>query len=238
MRTIGVAMICSVLWLSAPAVAENGSGISVTGRGAAEVTPDLARFAFEVVRQGSDAAPLKRDVDRVTAQVVALAEKLGVARADITAAVIQVRPEYRYVDGRSVLEGVHVSRTVQVTLKNLEHYAALSDGAIGAGVNSLQSVELDVQARRDLEQAALESAVEQARADARSVANRLGLVVGRALEVTVHDQGGGVAPVPMRMAMAEKSDDFRPGTLKIERQVSVRFELVPQSEADDEFCDS
>lgn len=238
MRRTCLAILFGVLWVSMPAAAENGNGIRVTGRGAAEVTPDMARFSFEIVRQGRDASALKRDVDGVTAAVVALAEELGVARADINSAVIQVRPEYRYVDGRSVLEGVSASRTVQVTLTNLEHYAALSDGAIAAGVNHLQSVELDVRARSEFERAALESAVEQARADARSVANRLGLAVGRALEVTVHDQGGGVVPVPMQMAMAEKSSDFRPGTLKIERQVSVRFELILRSEAEDEFCDA
>ena len=105
--------------------ADSRSGLSVTGHGEVSKEPDLARFTFEVVRQGTDTVALKRDVDNVTGAVVALAEKLGVKRDDITAAVIQVRPEYRFLDGRSVMEGVNVSRTVRVELKDLSRYPAI-----------------------------------------------------------------------------------------------------------------
>jgi uncharacterized protein YggE len=188
----------------------------------------MARFTFEILRQGEDATALKREVDSITARVVALAEKQGVARADITAAVIQIRPEYRYSDGRSILEGVNVSRTIRIDLKDLAHYGALTNGAIAAGVNQIQGVELDVVDRVALERAALERAIDHARADAQHVAGRLGMAVGRALEVMVHDTGAAPVPFVGRMAMSKESDSFRPGTLTIERAVDVRFELVTQ----------
>ncbi len=222
-----IAVVCALM-MTAAALADSSSGIHVTGRGASEIEPDMARFTFEIVRQGSDAVALKREVDGATAAVIALAEKHGVARDDITAAVIQVRPEYRYVDGRSVLEGVVVSRTVRVELTNLTHYGALTNGAIAAGVNQIQGVELDVRDRAILERAALELAIDRARIEAQFVAGELDMAVGRALQVTVHDTGSSPMPLASRMAMSKEADDFRPGTLTIERAVDVRFELVAQ----------
>jgi uncharacterized protein YggE len=224
-----IAWLCIVLGLGfgSAALADTPSGLYVTGRGEVTKEPDLARFTFEVVRQGTDATALKQDVDRVTGVVVALAEKLGVKRDDITAAVIQVRPEYRYLDGRSVLEGINVSRTVRVTLKDLRHYGELTDGAIAAGVNQLQNVELDFADRTGLEQQALDAAIDHAKDEAAHVAGRLSMKLGRVLEVQLQDTGGG-APIPLGMAAAKVADanTFRPGSLRVERQVQVRYELV------------
>lgn len=224
-----IAWLCVVVGLGIGniAVAEAPSGLHVTGHGDVTKEPDLARFTFEVVRQGTDATALKQDVDRVTGAVVTLAEKLGVTRDDITAAVIQVRPEYRFLDGRSVLEGVNVSRTVRVTLKDLGHYGDLTDGAIAAGINQLQNIELDFADRSALERQALDSAIDHAKDEAAHVAQRLGMKLGRVLEVQLQDNGGAM-PMPLGMAAAKMSDagTFRPGSLRVERQVQVRYELV------------
>ena len=226
-----IAWLCIVLGLGfgSIALADTPSGLYVTGRGDVTKEPDLARFTFEVVRQGTDATALKQDVDRVTGAVVALAEKLGVKRDDLTAAVIQVRPEYRYLDGRSVLEGINVSRTIRVTLKDLRRYGEMTDGAIAAGVNQLQNVELDFADRTALEQQALDAAIDRAKDEATHVAGRLGMKLGRVLEVQLQDTGGG-APIPLGMAAAKVADTsvFRPGSLRVERQVQVRYELVVQ----------
>ncbi len=223
------ARLCIVLGLgfAGIALADTPSGVYVTGRGEVTKEPDLARFTFEVVRQGTDATALKQDVDRVTGAVVTLAEKLGVKSDDLTAAVIQVRPEYRYLDGRSVLEGINVSRTVRVTLKDLRRYGEMTDGAIAAGVNQLQNVELDFADRTALEQQALDAAIDRAKDEAAHVAGRLGMKLGRVLEVQLQDTGGG-APIPLGMAAAKVADatTFRPGSLRVERQVQVRYDLV------------
>jgi uncharacterized protein YggE len=226
MRASGFLTVFCLLMPASVLADEAANGLTLTGYGEVRQAPDLARFTFEVVRQGTDAAALKQDVDRVTAAVVKLAESQGVARADITAAVINVRPEYRYVDGRSVLEGVNVSRTVRVDLRNLEKYGAISNGAIEAGVNQITGVELDLADRSGFEQRALDAAVDQGTAEAAHVAARLGMKLGRVLEVRIDDTGHVGMPVVGRHAMSEKADDFRPGELVIARQVRLRYELI------------
>jgi uncharacterized protein YggE len=101
----------------------------------------------------------------------------------------------------------------------------LTNGAIAAGVNQIQGVELDVADRGRLERTALEAAVDRAQADATLVAAKLGMQVGRALEVSVVS-GGGDVPQFARMAMEKTGDSFRPGTMSIQREVNVRFELI------------
>ncbi len=227
MRT-SIAWLCVVsLGFAAGAWGDTSNGLYVTGLGEVSKEPDLARFTFDVVRQGTDAVAMKQDVDKVTGAVVALAEKLGVKRDDITAAVIQVRPEYRYVDGRSTLEGVTVSRTIRVDLKDLRRYGDLTDGAIAAGVNQLQNVELDFADRAALELQALDAAIEHAKSEAEHVASRLGVRLGRVLEVQLQDTGSAM-PIPLGVARAKAAvaDDFRPGTLRVERRLQVRYELV------------
>ena len=226
MRARYLMAACFLLLPIGVAADDAATGLTLTGRGEVREEPDLARFTFEVLRQGTDAAALKREVDRVTAAVIALAEAQGVARKDITAAVINVRPEYRYVDGRSVLEGVNVSRTVKVDLRNLENYGALSNGAIEAGVNQIAGVELDLADRAGLERRALDAAIDKGSTEAAHVAARLGLKLGRVLEAAVDDTGNVGIPTMGRLAMSEKADDFRPGELVIERQVRLRYELV------------
>jgi len=180
-----------------------------------------------VVRQGTDATALKQEVDQVTSAVIALAEKLGVKRDDITAAIIQVRPEYRYVDGRSMLEGTTVSRTIRVDLKDLRRYGDLTDGAIAAGVNQVQNVDLDFADRAALEQQALDAAIDHAKGEAEHVATRLGVRLGRVLEVQLQDIGPAM-PMPLGVTRAKgaAADDFRPGTLRVERRLQIRYELV------------
>jgi len=223
-----IAWLCAIaLGFAAAAWGDTSNGLYVTGIGEVSKEPDLARFTFDVVRQGTDATALKEDVDRVTGAVVALAEKLGVKRDDITAAVIQVRPEYRYVDGRSMLEGATVSRTIRVDLKDLRRYGELTDDAIAAGVNQVQNVELDFADRTGLERQALDAAIDRAKSEAEHVAARLGVRLGRVLEVQLQDTGPAM-PMPLGVVRAKgaAADDFRPGTLRVERRMQLRYELV------------
>jgi uncharacterized protein YggE len=227
-RIMGKAAIGVLVFvLALPATAgDAANGLTLTGRGTVTRAPDVARFTFEVLRQGSDAAAQKREVDKVTAAVISLTQRLGIARDDVTAAVISVRPEYRYVDGRALLEGVSVGRTIAVTLRSLERYGDLTTGVVDAGVNQILGVTLDLADRAAVEREALDAAIANAAAEAAHVAAKLGLTLGRVLEVQIEDEGG--ASLPMIGAMMRDSGaDFRPGTIEVSRRARLRYELAP-----------
>ncbi len=113
-------------------------------------------------------------------------------------------------------------------LKDLRRFGELTDGAIAAGVNQLQNVELDFADRSGLERLALDAAIDQAKNEAEHVADRLGMRLGRVLDAQLLDSGAPAMPMPLGMVRQKSAaaDDFRPGTLRVERQVQIRYELV------------
>ena len=217
-----------VAGLPLAAAADEARGIHVTGYAEVMVTPDMAHLTFELVRQGNDASALTKEVDKATLAVVKLAEKMKVKREDITTAVVQVTPEYRYNAGQSILEGVSVRRTVQIDLKNLEVYQQLIDGALAAGVNSISNTELDLENRDELERQALKAAIDDAIKEAGFTAGELGIRVGRVIDVAVQDTGPVVRPMMMAQAKMAEDTSFRPGEIAVSRTVQVLFEIAAQ----------
>lgn len=215
--------IAFVLMIAAGgAVAEETRGIHVTGHGEVLAEPDVVRFVFEVVRQGQDAESLKNEVDAVTARVVDLADDAGIAREDVATAVVRVTPRYRHSAGAAIIDGVTVQRTIRVTLRDLTHYTQVVNGVLGLGVNQIQNISLDFSDRSSFERQALEAAISDAAEAAQHVAGRLGIQVGRVLDVQVSHRA--VAPGPM-LAMRAEAADVRPGRLTIERTVSIIYAI-------------
>jgi uncharacterized protein YggE len=209
------------------AAADEARGIHVTGFAEVMVTPDMAHITLELVRQGNDASALTKEVDKATHEVVKLAERLKVKREDITTAVLQVTPNYRYNAGQSILEGVTVQRTVQVDLKNLDVYQQLIDGTLAAGVNSVTNTTLDLVNRDELERQALKAAIDDAIKEAGFTAGELGVRVGRVIDVVVQDTGPIVRPMEMMVMKAQAEDtSFRPGQISVSRTVQILFDIA------------
>ncbi len=98
--SVFAAIVCSVLallWPEGDAMSQSmdNLGIHVSGRGEVEVVPDMARFSLEINRQGQDAVALKKEMDAVTAKVLQLTERLKIDRKDVTAAMVNIQPNYR-----------------------------------------------------------------------------------------------------------------------------------------------
>lgn len=203
---------------------QRGGLIAVTGTGSATAAPDLVRVQFAVTREGSDAAALMAELDRVVANVLALGRELDIAPADITAAAVEVYPRYGQGEERR-MEGVTASRSIQVTLRDLSRYGRLVDGSLGTGINGVSGVQLDVSNRGELEALALDRAIEDARAQAARVA--------RGFQVTLDgvdrvDVDGGAQPAPMamgRLAMESSGRSFSAGEIEIERRVRAQYRV-------------
>jgi uncharacterized protein len=221
-----VVVLALLLWTTA-VHGNDGAGIQVTGRGEAWVEPDIARVQFQAVRQGGDAAVVKQQLDDVVRGVLTLTDRLQIDPEDVTAAVIQVAPNYRHQNGRTIIDGVVAHRQVKVVLRNLEHYAALIDGLLEAGINQIHHVELDHSDPHALQRRALDLAIEDALREARAVAERFGMRLGTVLEINVDPRPVQHFPVAERIgALRAAEDAVRPGRISIERSVRVRFALM------------
>lgn len=220
-----LALVGTILVWGAVAMAQANEnlGIHVNGRGEILAEPDMVRVTLQVNRQGRDAAALKKEMDQVTAKVLKLTDRLKIERKDVTAAMVNIQPNYRYENNRQTMDGVTANRSISITLRKIDEIGTLMNDALELGINSVGGVQLDVSNRVELEQQALTLAIEDAKAEAARIAQEFGVRVAGVLNV--HAGRHSVQPRPMaRMAMeADAGESFSPGQIVITREVQATF---------------
>jgi uncharacterized protein YggE len=203
---------------------DNNGGIQVHGQGTLEVVPDMGRVSLHVRREGNDAAALTQTLNKVTADIVTMATKLGIEEKDITATALSINPRHRRRGDETVVDGVVASRTISLVLKELDVYIGLMNQALALGVNNVDPIRLDTSKREALENQALMLAMEDARSEAARVAEGFAVKLGSVTNVQV----GAHSPRPeaMRaMSYADSGTDFSAGLIQISRSINATFAI-------------
>jgi len=201
-------------------------GIQVSGKAKVSVVPDMATFTFAIEGRGQELAVVKQDIDTRTAKLVQLCKSVGVDTKKITATEVSIRPQYNYQN--KTFLGYAVTRTVNVTLTDLDNYSALVSGAIDAGITTIQNIVVDTSSRDDLQREALEAAVQDARDKAQIVARGAGVKLGKV--VSIIEGGIPVEASSYRLlgteaAQIDGAAVVEPGEISITAMVTVTFSL-------------
>lgn len=215
--------------------------IYVEGSADVEVAPDVAFLSVLIEESRSSAEEAKRVVDERSRKLIALSKELGVTGTDISTSGFNIAPHYDYVDGRSVYRGTTVSRTIDLTLNNLESYPALLKALIDSGVSRTLTHELDVKNREEVLSQARVKAMDDARQKAQMLARSQKVKLGGVHSISefnlrqdeVHKlypsatMGGagklGNAAVEYDRSRAE--EPFLPGLLVVKAQMYVVYYL-------------
>jgi len=217
-------LIISGYLFVAEASASEG-GIQVVGNAQISVAPDMATFSFSIEEQGMVIADLKGSIDGKSAALVSLCKRIGIAANDITASEVSIRPQYSHQT--KALLGYDVSRVIKVTLKQLTQYTALVNGAIAAGITTIQSINLDTKDRDALENKALGSAVDNARLKAGIIASRAHVELGRV--VSVKENGGRFEIGTYRLngtpVNTVSQGVFEPGEISVTASVAITYTI-------------
>lgn len=208
------------------AMAEEAQGIQVAGTGLVNVTPDMARMTLEVSREGSDAVALNTEVDAVTAEVLKLARSLAIEPKDMVAATINIRPNRHYGDKPERADSVLVSRSINLTIRDLERLPDLVNRSLKLGINGVGAIQLDTSRRVELEREALALAITDAQEEAARVAEGFSVrLTGlQSAEVDAHQA------VPQMARMMDTGDSggaFAPGEMTLRRSVRAKFGIAP-----------
>ena len=204
--------------------------IEVNGHGELHVAPDLAYVNLTLEKTSMDAKAARADVEARAAKVIALARQLGIADKDIKAPAITVYPQYDWHqtssgDGKQVLVGQHVTRSISLTLRDLSRYGALADGLFAAGVTRLDDVVPDRSDRDQLQQQALAQAVRDAHGKAEALATAASVALGAVYRIS--EQEGSRGPRPMMMAAARgagnQEPEFLSGEIEIDADVAAYY---------------
>jgi uncharacterized protein YggE len=229
-------LVAALLLASCSPAAESKSQatLSASGTGSASTDPDVVDIQLGVDTVDSDMATA---VDQNTIKmnaIMAVLTKLGVADKDMQTTNYNIWVEEVYDQGGQPTgeRRYRVSNTVNVRLRDLTQVGKLIEEATGAGVNNIFGINFSVADTTELEQAALDNALENAQAKAESMASKLDSSLGPIVNVIE----GGYYSAPMPVA-AENFGVGGAGEVPISQgrytmtaQVQVVYELLPGSD--------
>lgn len=219
---------------TASAAEERPRSITVNGTGTVTAEPDEARLSMAVQKLAPAMATAREQVVATTSRFLALCRRLGIEDGKVRSSGLIVRPEYRWDQktGQQLLAGYVVQRDLEVELTDLKRLGELVEGAVDAGVNQVSPPQLGSTRERELHREALAAAARDAQESARTLAEALGVKLGKVRELSAAEGGPVPIPVPMRaMAMKEATDGggaatYATGTLRFETQVTASFDLL------------
>jgi uncharacterized protein len=232
---LAAALSCA-LWLSGANAAEADRlrTVSVQGQGEVQAEPDRAFITLGVESRKLKLEEARADVARAVDAVLKLTRDLKIDQKLVRSTRVNVQPEYNWDNNARErnLIGYFVSRQVEIELRDLEKLGQLLERATDLGVNQLGDPRLDSSKRRELEREALAKAVEDARANADTVAKASGGKLGSARTISA---SSGFVPPPMPMARmkvamaaeaADASQSYQSGQMSFTGTVQIEYDLI------------
>lgn len=207
--------------------------LATVGYGVIDAKPNMATLSIEVNQTAPTAAKAKALADEKVAAYFSFLEKNGVATKDINAANLQTQPEYEYVKDQSPkIIGYRAIRNVEVKLMDLSKLNTLMDGALKAGLNDIQGIQMGVSDPAAYQQQAREAAINDAQSKAKSVASGFGVKLGEVYRIR-YDTNPQPRPMPpmLRMAAfaapdnAKVNETYQQQNLHFTDQVDVVYTL-------------
>ncbi|MGH8282217.1 MAG: SIMPL domain-containing protein [Gammaproteobacteria bacterium] len=200
--------------------------VQVSGHGTLTVVPDMVHVALTVGKTDKNLTAARADVERRASQVIESAKKLGIPERDISATTISVWPQYQWQNNTQVFVGEHVSRHIEITLRDITHYADLVSALVKAGVTNISSTTLDRSDMPQLRRQALAKAVDDAHARAAALADAAGVSLGSVYNITENTAFTRPRPVMMAAKVAPSGGaEYESGTIEVTADVSIVYLL-------------
>ena len=205
--------------------------VTVTGTGFAEVAPDRATIRMSIVARESALAVAQKAAAGVVNNVLKMTDRMDIDRDQVDTTGASVRPNYRWNREKEEQEllGYIAERQIVVEIEDLDKLGAVVEGAVKAGVNQVSPPQLDSSERRDTYRRALRAAADDAKSNAKQLADALGANLGEVISVNA---GAATPPPPVPRAgiraMAVESDaveSYNAADLSFNATVIVVFEL-------------
>lgn len=211
--------------ISVYAIENEQKVLGVMGTGSVASTPDMLRFSIYIEEKGEVASKLNGQLNFKTQQVVELLLDYDVAEKDIQSMRVDLYPWFERDRNTQIQKGFVLSRSIKVTLRDLEKYAAILDGVLKIGTQRIDGFQYEIENNENAYLSALDLAIKDAQKRANKMAGSLGVKVGEILSIQEHSQ---YSPQPERMrasmSMAD-SGGMMPGQLTISAQVALKFRI-------------
>jgi hypothetical protein len=225
----------ALLALLVPATAAHAQtepALTVQGASEIRVPSDLATVRLGIVGQATTADAAQSQVNQVASEMLEALEEAGIDERDVQTARLVLSPVYsRQAPGGGEppeIVAYRASNTVSVRVEDLELVGEVIDAGLGAGANTLDGVTFGIEDDLPAREAALTEAITEARRKAATMAEALGVELGRVLSV---DEGGVFIqpsqPDMVRMATLQEATPtpVSPGEVTVSASVTIRYEI-------------
>ena len=205
--------------------------LNVSGSGQANLAPDIAYIYVGVHTENPAAAEGVAENNTQTQTVIQAIKDFGIDEKDIRTTNFSIYPQDKYDPQTGTPTGDRtyvVDNTVYVTVRKLDQLGDLLDTVVGAGANTVNSVQFDVADKAEALKQARADAVKDAEAQAKSLAEAAGLSLGEIQSIGFFDnsqpifdgKGGGGA-----VAAEAASVPIQPGQLTFTVTVNISYAL-------------
>ncbi len=203
--------------------------LSVNGRAEIKITPDLAYISIGVHTEETTADEAVASNNAQAQAVINALKELGVAAEDIQTTNFSIYPYEKWSpEGQSQGTYYSVDNTVYVTLRDVDNLGSVIDEAISAGATNVSGISFDVEDKDALIADGRSLAVEDARAQAESLADAAGVTLGEVYSLSYYNSW----PTPYYYdtkgyggAAMEASVPISPGQLTLTVDVNIAYEI-------------
>jgi uncharacterized protein len=219
-----------------PARLSDRRTLTVTGTGEASAAPDRALVRLGAIAQAPDATAAQANVNEVMQKALALIQKVGIERRAIRTSGLTLTPIYsqpgnlkteRPAEPRIV--AYRAGNVIEVTVDDLKQIGRVIDAGLESGANRLEGVTFELRDDQRARTEALNNAVREARAKARTISEALDVQLGSVREV---NEGGVQIFRPNQyagariMAADASQTPVEPGAIRIQATVTVHYDLL------------
>lgn len=212
--------------------------VYVEGAAELEVEPDMMVFSIGIQTVNLDLAAAKADVDTRSRNLIETLKKFRIKSEDIATTALRIRPEYEYKENQRVLTGNHVSRQVDINLRDLKLYPEFMKALVDARISETIDTNLTLSDKKTVEEKVQTAAMKDARARAERLAQSQGQSLGAPWSISEFNNRGnerwelrpnrelmGSSAKINGLRMSDISEPFEPGVMKITAQVYVVYLL-------------
>lgn len=230
--TINVLIWLAALSVTACAHEPDQDHISVVGVGEIEQEPDQAIVNVSINARQPNLPEAKKMADDKYRRVLAALNKLAIAQKYIKASRVSAQPEYQWSNNKQIYKGERVSRSLSITVNDLEKVSPLMQALVENEVSTIDAINTGFQDPKALQEKALAAAADDARTKAKFLAERLGRSLGSAYLISANNNSQQPVGRPQYSMMAKSvSAEQAPppemfGTQKVSATINVSFNLL------------
>ena len=229
-RAIVYLVVATLVLAAALLLAGCGGGgkdrISVVGAGTGRAVPDEVRVTVAVITDAPTVQKATAPNNQTTQAVINALKGLGLDEKSLKTDVVEITPNYSEPGpgGTSTIVGYSVTNRVIVSTKKVDMAGQIIETALGAGANSVDTLEMKTTAQTTAQSAGLKEAVDNARKKAEVAAGAAGRKLGKI--ISVREIAPGELPYGTEAGGAgDGTTPVSPGQNEFPVQARVTFEL-------------